>query len=606
MKRRGAGTLSRADIGTKVLLQAWVQRRRDHGGVLFLDLRDRSGVAQVVAKPDQSAEALAALDPVRSEWVVEVFGTVIARDPEAVNPKMTTGEVEVLAERAVVLSKADPLPFAIDSRAEVAEETRLKYRFLDLRRPELAKNFILRHEITHAVRGLLPRAGLPRHRDADPDQVDSRRRARLSRAVARPSRRVLRPAAVAAALQAAAHDRRIREVHADRALLPRRGPARRPPAGVHPDRPRDVVPDRGGHLRAHRRALRAHLPDGRHRGGDAVPAPDLRRRDGALRQRQARPAVRRRDPGRHRGRRELVLQGLSEDGSRGRRGAGDRGAERRRDQPLADRPVERLRQEAGAAGGAAAQALERRALVLGQAGPGARRARGDRRRPRIAGGRDRGARGGQADGGLAGARRAAARARPAARLDSGRPLRVPLGDRVPAARVGGGGEALVLDASSVHLARPHGGRVARGRPRGAARPGLRRRAERHRARRRLDPHPRPRRAIASLPPARHRRGGGARALRLPARRAATGCAAARRAGARPRPHRDADDRRAVAARRHRLPEDRLGELSAHRRRRRSSTPGSCASSASCWLRPTPTTPTTHAGATPSTPPAPEV
>ena len=159
MKRRGAGTLSRADIGSKVLLKAWVQRRRDHGGVLFLDLRDRSGVAQVVAKPDQSAEALAALDPVRSEWVVEVFGTVIARDPEAVNPKMTTGEVEVLAERAVVLSKADPLPFAIDSRAEVAEETRLKYRFLDLRRPELARNFLLRHEITHAVRAYFHEQG---------------------------------------------------------------------------------------------------------------------------------------------------------------------------------------------------------------------------------------------------------------------------------------------------------------------------------------------------------------------------------------------------------------------------------------------------------------
>ena len=159
MKRRGAGTLSRAEIGTKVLLQAWVQRRRDHGGVLFLDLRDRSGVAQVVAKPDQSAAALAALDPVRSEWVVEVEGTVIAREPEAVNSKMATGEVEVLVERAVVLSKADPLPFAVDSRADVAEETRLKYRFLDLRRPELARNFILRHEITHAVRAYFHEQG---------------------------------------------------------------------------------------------------------------------------------------------------------------------------------------------------------------------------------------------------------------------------------------------------------------------------------------------------------------------------------------------------------------------------------------------------------------
>jgi aspartyl-tRNA synthetase len=153
MKRSGAGTLGSSQIGTRVLLQAWVQRRRDHGGVLFLDLRDRSGVAQVVAKPDLSAEALLALDPVRSEWVVEVEGVLAAREAEAVNPKMATGEVEVLVDRAVVLSKCDPLPFAIDARAEVAEETRLKYRFLDLRRPELARNLILRHEIAHQVRG---------------------------------------------------------------------------------------------------------------------------------------------------------------------------------------------------------------------------------------------------------------------------------------------------------------------------------------------------------------------------------------------------------------------------------------------------------------------
>jgi aspartyl-tRNA synthetase len=159
MKRSGAGTLTKAQVGQRVLLQAWVQRRRDHGGVLFLDLRDRSGIAQVVAKPDQSADALAILDPVRSEWVVEVEGTVIAREPEAVNPKMPTGEIELLVDRAAVLSKSEALPFPIDARADVAEETRLKYRYLDLRRPELAKNFILRHEITHAVRSYFHEQG---------------------------------------------------------------------------------------------------------------------------------------------------------------------------------------------------------------------------------------------------------------------------------------------------------------------------------------------------------------------------------------------------------------------------------------------------------------
>jgi aspartyl-tRNA synthetase len=152
MKRRGAGTLTIADVGNRVLLQAWVQRRRDHGGVLFLDLRDRSGIAQVVVKPEISPDALATLDPARSEWVVEIEGTVDARAPEAINPKMATGEVEVRVERAAVLAKSDPLPFAIDARVDVAEETRLRYRFLDLRRPELQKNLILRHQITLEVR----------------------------------------------------------------------------------------------------------------------------------------------------------------------------------------------------------------------------------------------------------------------------------------------------------------------------------------------------------------------------------------------------------------------------------------------------------------------
>ncbi len=151
MKRTGAGELRREDIGKKVKLQAWVQRRRDLGGVLFLDLRDRSGLGQVVVKPEECREALAVLEPVRSEWVVEVVGTVIARAGE-VNPRMATGEVEVLAESAQVLSKCDPLPFPVDARTEALEDTRLKYRFLDLRRPELQRNLMLRHRLTWEVR----------------------------------------------------------------------------------------------------------------------------------------------------------------------------------------------------------------------------------------------------------------------------------------------------------------------------------------------------------------------------------------------------------------------------------------------------------------------
>src|SRR5436190_1960516 len=113
-RRRGAGTLTTADLRKRVRLQAWVQKRRDHGGVIFLDLRDRSGLAQVVVHPDDQPEAARALDPARAEWVVEVVGTVTARAPENVNPGLPTGGLEVQAERAAILSRSEPLPFALD------------------------------------------------------------------------------------------------------------------------------------------------------------------------------------------------------------------------------------------------------------------------------------------------------------------------------------------------------------------------------------------------------------------------------------------------------------------------------------------------------------
>jgi aspartyl-tRNA synthetase len=146
MKRSVAGTLGRDDIGRQVKLQGWVHRRRDHGGVTFLNLRDRGGIVQVVVPPD--GEAAAALAAARNEWVVEVEGQVEARAAEAVNPAMATGEVEVLAARASVLSAAEPLPFNIEGEVEASEETRLRYRYLDLRRPELQRNMALRHKVT--------------------------------------------------------------------------------------------------------------------------------------------------------------------------------------------------------------------------------------------------------------------------------------------------------------------------------------------------------------------------------------------------------------------------------------------------------------------------
>jgi aspartyl-tRNA synthetase len=152
MKRRGAGTITTGDVGSRVKLQAWIQRRRDHGGLVFLDLRDRSGIVQVVLRPDDRPEAAQALAAARSEWVVEVEGDVARREPEHVNRDLPTGEIEVVAARAAVLSRSEPPPFPLDGKADAAEETRLRYRFLDLRRPELQKNFLLRARVALEVR----------------------------------------------------------------------------------------------------------------------------------------------------------------------------------------------------------------------------------------------------------------------------------------------------------------------------------------------------------------------------------------------------------------------------------------------------------------------
>jgi aspartyl-tRNA synthetase len=152
MKRRGAGTITAQDIGGTVRLQAWVQRRRDLGGLLFLDLRDRSGIVQVVVYPEDHPEAARTLEPVRSEWVVEIEGEVAARAEGNVNRDMPTGEVEVIAHRAGILARSEPPPFPLDGKAEVSEDTRLRYRFLDLRRPELQKNFLLRDRMVLEAR----------------------------------------------------------------------------------------------------------------------------------------------------------------------------------------------------------------------------------------------------------------------------------------------------------------------------------------------------------------------------------------------------------------------------------------------------------------------
>ena len=294
LSRTPAGTLRPSHVGQTVRLQGWVNRRRDHGELVFIDLRDRSGLAQVVFDAEFLPEAavLALAKELRSEFVVDVTGAVMARGADAVNPDLPTGGIEVRATALAILNRAETPPFPIEDGIKASEDLRLKYRYLDLRRPEMTQRFVARSAVTMAIREVLARGGLPRRRDADPHEVDARGRARLPRAVAHPRGRVLRPPAVAAALQADPHGGGNGALLPDRALLPRRGPARRPPAGVHAGRHRDVVPDGGDGLRARREDLHARLPEVGHRLRGALQADDVRRGDGALRHRPAGHAVR--------------------------------------------------------------------------------------------------------------------------------------------------------------------------------------------------------------------------------------------------------------------------------------------------------------------------
>ena len=138
------------DEGTQVRLSGWVHRVRDHGGVLFIDLRDHYGITQVIA--DEGSPAFAALEAVRSEWVIRVDGRVKARDAGLVNSKIRTGGIEVHATAVAVLGEADDLPLPVFGEADYPEETRLTYRFLDLRREQLHRNMMLRSDVVRSLR----------------------------------------------------------------------------------------------------------------------------------------------------------------------------------------------------------------------------------------------------------------------------------------------------------------------------------------------------------------------------------------------------------------------------------------------------------------------
>src|SRR5699024_5630697 len=150
-----AGTLSEENVDQTVLLKGWVQKRRDLGGLIFIDLRDKSGFIQIVFNPEISSEALEIAETLRSEYVIEVRGTVVKREEITVNPLMETGNIEVMVSSVDILNKAKNPPFLIEDETDVAEDLRLKYRYMDLRRSSLQETFKLRHHTTQVIRNFL-------------------------------------------------------------------------------------------------------------------------------------------------------------------------------------------------------------------------------------------------------------------------------------------------------------------------------------------------------------------------------------------------------------------------------------------------------------------
>lgn len=157
-RTHACGLVTAAQADQEVVLKGWVQKRRDLGGLIFVDMRDREGLVQVVFG-DQAKDALATAEKIRNEYVIEVKGKVVLRDASQVNKNMKTGEIEVLASELTIINEAKNPPFAIDNSVEVSEELRLKYRYLDLRRPVMYDTFKLRSDVTRTIRNFLQTEG---------------------------------------------------------------------------------------------------------------------------------------------------------------------------------------------------------------------------------------------------------------------------------------------------------------------------------------------------------------------------------------------------------------------------------------------------------------
>ncbi len=154
-KTHSCGELRKNDIGKEVILMGWAQSRRDHGGLIFIDLRDREGISQIVFDPKDSAEAHKKAHIIKNEYVIAVKGKVVSRVAGSENPNMTTGEIEIKAKQVKILNISDTLPFNIDDKVEINDNLRLKYRYLDLRQLKMQKNLRLRHQVCMEIRNYL-------------------------------------------------------------------------------------------------------------------------------------------------------------------------------------------------------------------------------------------------------------------------------------------------------------------------------------------------------------------------------------------------------------------------------------------------------------------
>jgi aspartyl-tRNA synthetase len=159
LRTHTCGSLRKEHIGTTVSLAGWVNRRRDHGGLIFIDLRDREGIVQAVFNPEISPDSLKTAETMRSEFVVRLTGEVALRPPGTENNKIPTGDIEVIVKEAEILNTSNTPPFYINEDVEVDENVRLRYRYLDLRRPRMRENLMLRHRVVRFMHDFLDARG---------------------------------------------------------------------------------------------------------------------------------------------------------------------------------------------------------------------------------------------------------------------------------------------------------------------------------------------------------------------------------------------------------------------------------------------------------------